>query len=72
MASQRMRLRRSGVDHALVTVFGPETFGDLVGPIVFGDFFAHDADVFVALDLFVECLLNSFAVSDEWHGIKRS
>jgi hypothetical protein len=33
------------------------------------DFFAHDADVFVALDLFVEGLLNSFAVSDKWHGI---
>ena len=57
------------VDQAFVAVFFPETFSDFVGTIVLGDFFAHDADVFVALDLFVECLLNSFAVSDEWHCI---
>ena len=56
-----------GVDHALVAVFSPEAFGDFVGTVVFGDFFAHDADVFVALELLVECLLNSFAVSDKWH-----
>ncbi len=52
---------------ALVPVFGPQAFGDLVGAVVLGDFLADNDDILVALDLLGEGLVQRGAVINEWH-----
>ena len=40
------------IDHALVTVPLPKTFGDFVGAVVLGDLFSKDEHVLIALNFF--------------------
>ncbi len=56
------------VADALISEAFPEAFGDFVGAVVFGDFFAEEDDIGIALDFFGECVAESFAVGDLRHG----
>ena len=58
-----------GIDDALVAEPLPQAFGHFVGAVVFGDFLAHDDDVFVALDFLGEGVAEGFAVGDQRHGV---
>jgi hypothetical protein len=41
--------------------------GDFVGPIILSDFFAHQDNVFIAGQFFVEGLIDGVAVGDQRH-----
>ena len=45
--------------------FGQQAFGDFVGTVELGDFFAHDDDVGVAFDFLGEGVAEGFAVGDD-------
>ena len=50
-----------GVDDALGTEFVEEALGDFVGALVFGDFFAHQVDCFIAAHFFGHGITERFA-----------
>ena len=56
-----------GVDDAFVAEAFPQALGDFVGAVVFGDFLAHEEDVFVALEFFGEGVVEGLAVGDDGH-----
>ncbi len=56
------------VADAFIAETFPEAFGDFVGAVVFGDFFAEEDDIGIALDFFGEGVAESFAVGDLRHG----
>jgi hypothetical protein len=53
-----------GVDHALVAPLFPQAFGHLVGTVVLGDFLAHDDDVPVAGQFFIEAFSKGLTVGE--------
>ena len=59
-----------GVYDTLAAEAFPEALGDFVGAVVFGDFLAHDDDVFIALEFFGEGVVEGLAVGDDGHAGK--
>src|SRR5690606_35623161 len=49
------------IDNALCTKFLQQTLSDLVGALVFGNFFTHDEDFFVRAHFFRHRVTKSFA-----------
>ena len=56
--------RNRSVNDAFVAPFVPQAFRDLVGTVVLGDFLAHDDDVRVALEFFIESFPDGVAVKE--------
>ena len=57
------------IDDALVAPFFPKTFGDFVSTVVLGDFFAHQDDLGIAGEFFVEAFTKGFTVGENaGHG----
>ena len=56
------------INNTLVAETLPEALGDFVSAVVFGDFLAHDDDVFIALEFLGEGIVEGLAVSDDGHG----
>ncbi len=52
------------IDQALVAIFFPKTFGDLVRAIVLGHLFSEDQDVLVAFNFFGQGIFERFTVGN--------
>ena len=59
------------VDDALRAETLEQSLADFVGAVVFGDFFAHQEDIRVALDFFGERFVQRLAVGDFSHAFYR-
>ena len=56
-----------GIHHTLVAPLFPQALGDFVGSIILSDFFAHQDNVFIAGQFFIEGLIDGVAVGDQRH-----
>ena len=56
-----------GIDDPFVAPLFPETIGDFISPVILGNFFAHEDDIFITGQFLVEGLADGFAVSDQGH-----